>query len=342
MMHVKKLALAATAVACVTGVLAGPAAASAAPQSLIELPFTRPADVVATGDRVFVSGGRDASQIVVADAAGTVTGVLDGLAGPTDLQLSNDRRTLYVALSGADAIAAFDTASLRESARYRTGAGACPSTLAISGRYLWFGYGCGQWDSEIGRVDLRRSTVATGLAGETFYAPPLLAAARRNPGVLLASDTGLTPSQIWSYTVGTGGTLTPAEPAAFDPARASMYDIALDPAGTIAYTAAPAPYAVQAYAMSDLTQPIRAYDTGPYPRAVELTRDGTRIAAAAQTRLLVFTADGSLTAQTDLAGPAFSVVRGGLAWAPNGRRLYAVTYNLDGPGHLHVVEVATG
>ncbi|MBG0563742.1 hypothetical protein [Actinoplanes aureus] len=346
MTNVKKLALAA---ACAAGVLAGPAPAAAAPPAVTVLPFSRPADVVSTGDRVFISGGRDASQIVVTDAAGTVTGSLDGLPGPTDLQLSNDRRVLFAALPAANAIAAFDTASLQETARYSTGAGACPSTLAITGRYLWFGYGCGQWDSNIGRVDLRRPAVATGLAGQTFFVPPLLAAARLNPGVLLVGEPDPSPSRLLAYDVGTGGTLTLVGPPAGVPNHEFLADIALDPAGATAYTAAGFPYLVQAFAMTDLTQPVRTYDTGPYPAAVELSRNGRRIAAAAQTptgpHLFVFAVNGSVIAQTDLFGQARYLVSGGLAWAPDGQRLYAVTYNDADPAvraELHVFTVSAG
>ncbi|MEU4423561.1 hypothetical protein AB0F81_23275 [Actinoplanes sp. NPDC024001] len=348
MSNVKKLALAATVAACAAGVLAGPAAAAAAPPARTVLPFTRPADVVATGDRVFVSGGSDATQIVVTDVAGTVTGVLDGLPGPTDLQLSNDRRTLYVALPSAGAIAAFDTASLVESARYDTGDGACPSSLAFGGRYLWFSYGCGQWDSDIGRVDLRRSTVATGLAGQKFFAPPLLATARRDPTILVAGTTALTPAETWAYDVGTGGTLSQSGLPGRDPERGFLADIALDPDGVTVYAAASNPYLVQAYAMTDMSQPVRAYDTGPFPSSVELSRDGERVAAATTVptggspQLFVFTADGSASTQTDLTGQNNRAVARGLAWAPNGRRLYALTVDdIDpaDPAELHVLRV---
>src|SRR5688500_15026411 len=64
-----------------------PGAQAAAPTSTV-LPLERGHDVVAARDRVFVSGGPASTSVVVTDAAGTVTGVLDELPGPSDLLLS--------------------------------------------------------------------------------------------------------------------------------------------------------------------------------------------------------------------------------------------------------------
>src|SRR5690348_6437652 len=98
--HSKKLVMLTTALlAGLTGAAITPGTALAAPAPTVTiLPFNNPSDVVSTGDRVFVSGGSESTQIAVTDAAGTLTGTIDGLEGPTKLQLSNDRKTLYVTL----------------------------------------------------------------------------------------------------------------------------------------------------------------------------------------------------------------------------------------------------
>jgi hypothetical protein len=199
--HIRRgttLALAVLAAGLLTAGLPGPAQAAAAPTAT---PLSLPAvsDVVSAGDRVFVSGGPSSTDVVVASATGAVVGTLSGLPGPSDLLLSGDRQTLYVALPSASAIAAFDTGSLVELARYDTGAGECPSSLALTGRYLWFGYGCGGWDGNIGRIDLGRqpARVTTGLdTGGGFYGAPLLTAASQNRSVLLAGQPGLSPASV--------------------------------------------------------------------------------------------------------------------------------------------------
>ncbi len=320
------------------GALAGAGAATAAAQpTSVRLPLTTVADVVSTGDRVFISGGRRSTDVVVTDAAGAVVTTLTGLPGPTELQLSNNRRTLYVALSSGRAIAAFDTVSLRESARYDTGAAECPESLALTGRYLWFGYGCGGGDGEIGRFDLGRrpATVATGLAGVRFSSAPLVTSALRNPRVLLAGEAGGSTASVQAYTIGAGGTLADRRTNASDDSGSNLGDIALDPAGETAYTAAGSPYAVLGLSAADLT-PRTRYVTGPYPNAVEVSRDGTRVAAGILglhgPDVHVFASDGTGQLHFELGD---ALLPGALAWAPNGRRLYAV----DEGANLHVLPV---
>ncbi|MBM0234856.1 hypothetical protein JNW91_25420 [Micromonospora sp. STR1_7] len=113
------LALAALTAGLLTGTFPAQAQAAPAPTAT-PVPLATVADVVSAGDRVFISGGRSSTDVAVTSATGAVVGTLSGLPGPTDLLLSADRQTLYVALPTANAIAAFDTGSLVESARYDT------------------------------------------------------------------------------------------------------------------------------------------------------------------------------------------------------------------------------
>jgi hypothetical protein len=346
----RKLALLSTTIiACLGGALAVPGAAQAAAAPTVTvLPFGNPADVVSTGDRVFISGGRSSTQIVVTDATGTITGTVDGLPGPTDLQLSNDRKTLYVALPTANEIAAIDTGSLIASAHYPTGDGTCPSTLAFTGRFVWFGYGCDQWGGNIGRIDLghQPAVVTTAVTSQDFYGAPLLASAVRNAKVLLVGQAGLSPASDWSYSIGTAGTLTQLSTGNFGDTGENQQDIALDPTGSTAYLASGAPYHVQSFPAADLTKEGTSYETGAYPDAVDVSRDGTRIAGGASAwydpDVFVFTTDGTVVAQFELGGTDHVLARSGLAWAPNGKRLYAISndgYFYETPAQLHVLPV---
>ncbi|WP_250006778.1 beta-propeller fold lactonase family protein [Actinoplanes sp. M2I2] len=324
----------------------GPAQAQAAAEPTVtRLPFGHPADVVSAGDRVFISGGRDATQIVVASAAGAITATIDGLEGPTDLQLSTDRRTLYVALPSADKIVAYDTGSLTQSAVHDTAGGTCPSTLAYAGRYLFFGYGCSGESGEIGKIDLARqpAVVTTGLTGQRFGAPRP-ATALRNSKVLFVGDEGGSPWTGYSYTIGAGGTLTSV--GSTSQLGGNLSDAAVDPTGATVYTASGSPYRLQSFSMADPTRTGPSYSIAPYPNAVELTRDGTRIAggsdAAYDGDVFVFDIDGTSVAAFDLGGRDHLLTRGGLAWAPNGRRLYAISDDgsaYQAPAQLHVLPV---
>ncbi|MFE0530825.1 YncE family protein [Micromonospora parva] len=337
------LAFAALTAGLLVGAVPGHSQAAVAP-TVTPLPLKTVGDVVSAGDRVFVSGGRSSTDVVVTSATGAVVGTLSGLPGPTDLLLSADRRTLYVALPSANAIAAFDTGSLIESARYDTGAGECPSSLALTGRYLWFGYGCDQWGGNIGQIDLGRqpARLSTHVAEQDFHDFPLLAAAGQNRSVLLAGQPGLSPASAYAYGIGAAGTLTTLRTNAWSALGSNLRDIALDPTGTTLYTAAGAPYEVQAFPFADISTPSATYRTGAYPNAVEVSRDGTRIAGGADASydpdVFVFTPDGTELARFELGD---ELSPGALAWSPNGARLYAVAYDWTGVNQatLHVLPV---
>ncbi|MEE6260831.1 hypothetical protein [Plantactinospora sonchi] len=331
----------------ITGTLLNPfspAARAADPTSTV-LPVERAADVVAVRDRVFVSGGVTSTSVVVASATGEVTGVLGDLPGPTDLLVSNDQSTLYVALPNANQIVAFDTGSLQESARYSTGTAACPSSLAISGRRLYFGYGCGQWGGNIGRVDLGRqpAVVHTGLAAENYYQHPILATAVGAPSVLTAGQPGLSPSAVFVYDIGTNGALTFLRRSAHSATGSNLRDVALSRDGTSVYLAQGAPYGIQAFAVADLNQQSQFFPTTHYPNAVEVSRDGTLIAAgsdaSSEPDVFILRPDGIGVTSFVLDE---SLVARALAWAPNGQRLYAVTQHWSaGAPMLHVLPVPT-
>ncbi|MCY1137044.1 hypothetical protein OWR29_03475 [Actinoplanes sp. Pm04-4] len=337
----RPVVLLAALVTCLGGLAVAPGTAQAAAEPTVtQLPFGNPADVVSAGDRVFISGGRDATQIVVTSATGAITGTIDGLQGPTDLQLSNDRRMLYVALPAAGQIVAYDTGSLLRSAVYET---ACPETLAVTGRFLFFGYSC---DSRgLGKVDLGRqpAVVTTGLTGQSFsYAQP--ATALRNNNVLFVGDAGGSPWTGYSYTIGAGGALTYV--GSTSQLGGNLGDVAVDPTGATAFTASGSPYRLQTFSMANPAQTGRSYSLAPYPNAVELTRDGTRIAGGSNAGydgdVTVFGVDGSSVASFELGGTDHILARGGLAWAPNGKRLYAISndgFSQQAPAQLHVFPI---
>ncbi|MFE0589653.1 hypothetical protein [Micromonospora echinospora] len=336
------VAAVAMTVALTTTTTSSAAASAATGQQAVALPSTTAADVVSAGDRVFVSGGRLSSQIVVAAANGDVLTTVSGLPGPTDLLLSADRQTLYVALPTANAIAALNTGTLVEFARYDTGAGECPSSLALTGRHLWFGYGCDQWGGNIGRIDLGRqpAVVTTGMASHDYYGAPLLTAATQNRTVLLAGQPSLSPASAHVYAIGAGGALSLQHQNDWSVLGSNLRDIALNPPGATVYTAAGAPYAVQAFPVTAISTPSTTYATGAYPIAVELSRDGARVAAGASATydpdVFVFAADGTEQVRYELGA---ELVAGALAWSPNGARLYAVTADWQGvaPATLHVL-----
>ncbi|MDG4832559.1 hypothetical protein O7627_25085 [Solwaraspora sp. WMMD1047] len=319
----------------------GAAAQAAAPYT--ELPLDRADDVVATAERVFISSGNLSQSVAVTDPAGEVLGMLDALPGPADLLLSDDQSTLYVALPNVNQIAAFDTGSLTETARYATGAGACPSSLALAGDRLYFGYGCDQWGGNIGRIDLDQqpATVHTGLASESFYRHPLLSTVPGAPSVLIAGQPALSPASVSVYSVAASGALAFQRRTAHTAAGSNLRDIALGADAASVYLAQGAPYGIQAFAVADLNQQSMFIPTTAYPNAVEVSPSGARIAAgsdaAYQPDVFILRPDGIRVTTFELGQ---TLVTGALAWSPDGGAVYAVSQHWSGsPPQLHVLPV---
>ncbi|MEU9538167.1 hypothetical protein [Streptomyces mirabilis] len=121
----------------------GPGAVDSYAASDVPLPIAHFAHMVvdARHGHLFISGGAGTDGILVTDLDGGNPTTISGEPSATGLALSGDGSALYAALPGRDAIAAISTENLTESARYGTGAGTRPDSLAVAGGTLWFGYG---------------------------------------------------------------------------------------------------------------------------------------------------------------------------------------------------------
>jgi hypothetical protein len=329
-------------VAAITLVGLAPGVAHAAvTETTVTLPVTAAYDVATTDGSVFVSGGPSSTTIAVTGAAGDNVRTIDDLAGPTDLQLSADHRTLFVALKNANEIAAFDTTTLQEKARYETGAGDCPASLALTGTNLWFGYGCeDRYGSHLGRIDLAANppTVTTVVSPVYTHGNPLLNAGVNNPGLLFVSQPRLSPGSVSVLKVGPDGSLTLAGEVASSVLFSNLLEVGVAPDGASFYLASGAPYEILQFNTDQLGVARRRFPTGPYPNAVEVAPDGRQVAAANGASLFAFRPTSAAPTKLTLSGsdPIFD---GAVAWAPSGSRLYAVTgvrWNSTTPVVLHI------
>jgi DNA-binding beta-propeller fold protein YncE len=318
-------------------------AAPAHADSTTALPLTGFSSLAVDGrhHHVFASGGRDDDAVAVLDQAGRVSTVLHDLPGAAGMVVSGDGATLYVALSEADAVAAIDTTTLLETARYSTGATTCPTHLARVKKVVWFGYGCQSGSGELGSLQVSngRPVVVLGQEGPyTLQEPPVLAAVPGNAeGPLVTGETGLDPGIVREYRLaGNTATLehvTSAEDAAGD----NLSDVAITPDGSRALVASGYPYHVTALSTADLS-PVATYDTGAYPIAVEVSPDGAYVATGIDDTsrandVAVFPAGSTTPTRgwdfgTDPFSPLMLAPRA-LAWGPK-NRLYAVTENVYG------------
>ncbi|MEV6834585.1 Ig-like domain repeat protein [Streptomyces sp. NPDC051133] len=320
------------------------AATPASADSSAALPVKQVGHIVVDGvhRQVFISDPSN-GKIVVTDYAGDVVKQLStNLSGVDGLELSADSGTLYAAVRDLDAIAVIDTATDAETARYAVGDK--PGSVALAGGRLWFGYG-GDTGGNIGSVDLTSDQHEVTLGqvdGGTWYSAPLLDAA---PGsnTLVAGAAGQSPAEIASYDVSSG---TPAKLASTREAGDNLGDLQVTPDGKDVVVASGAPYYHQVFKTADLDEDGK-YVSDAYPNAVAIAPDGTVAGgtfAWYDPDVFVFRPGSSEAVRTydfpntGHSSGADTLATAGLAWAPDGSRLFAVTHNDGDVYSLRVLE----
>lgn len=307
------------------------------------LPLAGAFDVVAGGpqDHVFLSG-RDSGTVVVRDRYGEPVAVLEDLPGAAQMALSPDGASLFVALSGADAVAVVDTATLRETRRLPTGADTCPTGVVSTGDRVWFGFGCNRDlltdRAGLGAIDLTQPDEPPVLT--TFpdfsQAPPELAWTPARPDLLVSRGQELRVADISSGTPVFGARLSMSS------ARSS----ALTSDGRLVVVAAEQPAGHPAYRTDDLSrtgwfggQPLRdPRPNSPGTRDVAVATGAGGLVATGSSGfdppdIVVRDRAGSLRRafHTDpCCTEGWRLVRNGLAFGTDGSRLYALTSRSSG------------
>ncbi|MEV7689464.1 Ig-like domain repeat protein [Streptomyces bungoensis] len=321
------------------------AAAPAHADSSKLLPVRATGDVVVDGvhRQVFVSDPSN-GKIVVTDYAGNVVKQLTtDLSGVFGLELSADSGTLYAAVKDLDAIAVIDTATDTESTRYPVGDK--PLSVALAGGKLWFGYG-GDTAGAIGSVDLTSDQHEVTLDQDKgWYSAPVLDAA---PGsdTLVAGQLGMSPAEIASYDVSSG---TARKLASTREAGDNLGDFQVTPDGKDVVVASGAPYYHQVFKTADLDEDGKYVSTA-YPNSVAIAPNGTVAGGSFawyDPDVYVFKPGSSEAVRTydfpntgNTSG-ADTLADAGLAWAPDGSRLFAVTYNSEGVYSLRGFDAPT-
>ncbi|UFR03612.1 Ig-like domain repeat protein [Streptomyces sp. Go40/10] len=321
------------------------AATPASADSTTALPVRTIGDIVvdAAHQQVFISDPLN-GKIVVTDLNGKpLKEITTNLSGVNGLELSADSGTLYAAVQDLDAVAVFDTATDTETARYEVGDK--PLSVALAGGKLWFGYG-GAAEGNIGSVDLAAEDHKVTLGQDNgWYAAPLLDAA---PGssTLIAGAVGQSPVELASYDVSSG---TAAKVASTREAGSNLGDLQVTPDGKDVVVASGAPYYQQVFRTSDLNEDGK-YVTDAYPNSVAIAPDGTVAAGidgSYEPDVYIFKPGSSEAVRaydfpnTGTSSGSDLLARGGLAWAPDASRLFAVTSNSQGVYSLRVLDAPT-
>lgn len=315
-----------TAAALLVGLttVIGPGAVGSYAVSDIPLPIAHFAHMVvdAPHGHLFISGGAGTDGILVTDLDGGNPTMISGEPGATGLTLSDDGSALYAALPDQDAIAAINTENLTESARYGTGAGTHPDSLAVAGGTLWFGYGTAGVGG-IGSVD-GAGTVTLRQDSGSWAAAPMLATTPTPSRVLAAAvQTGDTSAFV-TYRA-EGGALTRQAAKALPVPDLSDFAVTADGL----HLAVPSFQGATAnrYRTSDLAVDGR-FAMGVYGKAVAVAPDGTM--ASGDRGFVTFpeTGEGYYT-EYSYARELNSAAHD-LAWAPDESRVYGVAVDASG------------
>ncbi|MGW7386811.1 hypothetical protein [Streptomyces sp. NPDC054794] len=302
----------------------GPGAVDSYAASDIPLPIARFSHLVVDEPHahLFISGGPGTDGILVTDLDGGNPTVISGEPGATGLALSDDGSALYAALPGQDAIAAISTEKLTESARYGTGAGTHPDSLAVAGGTLWFGYGTAGVGG-IGSVD-GAGTVTLGQDSGSWAAAPTLATTPTPSGVLAAAvQTGDTSAFV-TYQA-QGGALTRQAAKALPIPDLSDFAVTADGL----HLAVPSFQGATAnrYRTSDLAVDGQ-FAAGVDGRAVAVAPDGTM--ASGDRAIVTFPETGEGHYTEYFYARELNSAAHGLAWAPDESRAYGVAVDASG------------
>ncbi|MFH8803986.1 hypothetical protein ACH4F6_31095 [Streptomyces sp. NPDC017936] len=312
-----------------------PGTAAAQPQGGVVLPVRSHWQTLADSRHVYVSAPGD-DAVLATDHDGQVVKKVEGLDGARGMAESADESTLYVALPDADAISVIDTATLTETRRIPTGADTEPESLALVGDRLFFGYQATVFDAGIGSVAVAGATPTVDLDDNpVWYGKPRLASSPGAPDRLVAAESQLALGmRVYDVSSGT------LQESAYSDAVGNVDDVAVTPDGSSVITASGSHYYHQRWRLSDLTQEVQ-YDTGPYPNSVAVDSHGTVAAgnvAGGDWDVYLYRPGETAPYRTvALSWPYMDLLARGVAWAPDGNRLFTTRFPYSGEVVLDIV-----
>ncbi|MGK5671751.1 hypothetical protein ACSNOB_02750 [Micromonospora sp. URMC 106] len=267
----------ASTLAAAAGLVATTAPAAARDTATLIPGVTGVVDTAAAGGRVFVSAN---DRIVVADAQGTLTGSITGLAGPAGLAVTPDGSRVYAALSGSNEIAEIDAAALAVVRRINLAGYPSPAHLSLDGNQLWVGYGIkNDFVGGVLGLDLSVAAPTPVQVATRMYGAPLVAGAG---STVFTAEAGINPATPRVYDVSTTPATLRGVIDGADNDLSNLTDLTITPDGTQAVSV----FATSGFDVWDTTTltKVRSYgsraDHPGAPGAIAISPNGAHVGTA--------------------------------------------------------------
>jgi len=297
------------------------------------------------GDLLFASGAARPGVLVTDGTGRTLKQI--STPGIADLALAPDGSAVYAAATGTAQILKIDPVSLTVIATYQLPTAQCPTSVAVVGGYLAFGYTCdGQWGG-VGVLDLAQPTaLPKTLSSGAIYNP--LVRAVPGQSVVLAADQGLSPASFKVISIANGVPTVTA--STYLLSCNNLTDVAISPNGSTFTPACGSPYNFTTYSLTTFAQ-VGVIGANPYPNAAAYSADGKYFAGgmngiysndvveyqlSSAQPTLVFALDETSATDSSLNGAARGVV-----FSFDSSTLYEVTQDIQvGNVVLHALPVS--
>ena len=285
---------------------------------------------------IFVSQGSVTHDtILVTNLSGRKVATIPNQHGVMGIALSPDGRTLYAALSSSDAVSAISTTTLKPIATYPLGTGDSPQDVAVQSGDVWVSYNTDTAGAAaIGDIDLTAAAPAfqaqSGMG--SWVSVPELAADPKDSGTLVAVETGMTSGDLATYNTAVSPVAVMAH-TGYPGNCENPGDVAVVPGGSSFILACGSQQADGVYSTADASLK-GSYPASLYPDAVALDSSGdVAVGGSAPNNggtyapdVYVYRKGGSTPLNAFGVNIPYNgeLLSRGLAWSPDGSKLFAV------------------
>ena len=220
------------------------------------------------GDLLFASGPTQPGVLVTDGTGNTISQI--STPGIADLTLAPDGSAVYAAATSSSQILKIDPVSLTVTATYQLPTSQCPTSVAVVGAYLAFGYTCDGQFGGVGVLDPAQPTTPPQTVSSGVFYNPLVRAVPGHSEVLEA-DQGLSPASFKVISIANGLPSVAASTSALN--CSNLTDVAISPGGSTFTPACGAPYSFVTYSLTTFAQ-VGVIGANPYPNAAAYSADG--------------------------------------------------------------------